>query len=64
MNKTQYKAGKGTAYMTAEQAIERYQLSRDTLDKKARECGAALKIGRNKRYVMDILDKYLESFQA
>jgi hypothetical protein len=65
MNKATYTAKPTAAeLLTPEQARERYQLSRNTLDQKAAECGAALKIGRSKRYVRRKLDEYLECFQA
>lgn len=66
MNRAMYKttATPATELLTAEQAKERYNLSRDTIEKRAQECGAALKIGRNKRYIKSKLDNYLTSFQA
>lgn len=64
MQKAQYKAGEHTIYLTIAQAMERYQLSRDSIEKYAGQCDAILKIGRNKRYIMSRLDNYFDSFRA
>lgn len=64
MRKTQYDKGEGTIYLTDKQAIERYQLSRETIEKYAGQCDAILKIGRSKRYVKERPDNYLDSFRA
>ena len=64
MNKPTYKPGKGTIFLTATQAMERYQLGRETIEKRAQECNAALKIGRAKRYNSEKLDAYFKSFEA
>ena len=64
MNKSQYKPSKSTIFLTAPQAMERYQLSRNMIEKRAQECNAALKIGRLKRYNSEKLDAYLSSFEA
>lgn len=64
MRKPQYKPGKNTVFLTLPQAMERYQLGKDTVEKRAKECNAALKIGRAKRYNAERLDDYLDSFKA
>lgn len=64
MNKADYKPGKATIFLTAQQAAERYQLGRNTLEKAAKECNAALKIGRAKRYNVERLDAYFKTFEA
>lgn len=64
MNKAAYKVTRGTELLTIEQARERYQLGRETIERRAQECGAALKIGRNKRYKKSVLDAYLNTFEA
>ena len=50
MNKTQFTPGEGTRYHTFLQMQEKYQVSRDLIEKIAKECGAKIKIGRAARY--------------
>lgn len=64
MQKPSYSQGESTIFLTDKQAMERYQLGRETIEKKAQKCGAALKIGRAKRYNAEKLDSYLLSFEA
>ena len=65
MNKSQYKVEPDKSeLLTMEQAKERYQLSDNTIRQRADECGAALKIGRNKRFVKSKMDEYLMSFSS
>lgn len=65
MNRNQYKVtSDNSALLTMEQAQERYQLGENTIRKRAEECGAALKIGRNKRFIKSKMDEYLMSFEA
>ena len=64
MNKSKMSTGEKTAYLTIEQAKERYQLSRDTIEKHAKMCDAALKIGRSKRYIKARLDQHFSEYQA
>lgn len=65
MNKSTYKVTSDKSeLLTMEQAQERYQLGEGTIRKRADECGAALKIGRNKRFVKSKMDAYLMSFEA
>ena len=64
MNNPTYKLGENTIFLTAAQAMDRYQLGRETIEKRAQECNAALKIGRAKRYNAEKLDEYFKSFEA
>lgn len=50
--------------LTIDQARVRYQLGRNKIDELAADCGAALKIGKTKRYRKRILDEYIYSFEA
>ena len=59
MRGAQYNRGADSAFLTLEGCKARYQLGRSSIEKIAQEAGAALKIGRCKRYDRDRMDAYI-----
>ncbi len=64
MRKPQYKANESSVYITRDDCVSRYCLSRVTIDRLAAECGAKVKIGRNARYDRQKLDAYISSMSS
>ena len=51
-------------FITLENASQLCSLSRNTVRKRAKECGAARKIGKSFRINKQIFLEYLDSFEA
>lgn len=62
MYKQKYQPSESTNYLTLKQAVEYFNICATTVDKKAKECGAKIKIGRSSRYKKDKLEAYLDNF--
>ena len=64
MRKTQFKPGKDTRFRTFPQMQEKYQLSRDVIERLAKGCNAKIKIGSAARYDDVKFEEYFKSFEA
>lgn len=65
MHKSNYRVTDDTILLTAQLASERYCLTPAICVERARQCGALLKIGRNVRIDVKVMDQYLrEEFKV
>ena len=61
MHKSKYCLNDNAKYLKMDTAIKRYSLSRNFLNKTARDAKAIIKIGRSVLIDADVLDEYLSN---